>query len=77
MPAASATVRLAAMAASSVPASAGLPRRWKERLGYERSKALFDLAEDAKKHLLDFASTHDIDIEYVEGQLNVCPQATA
>jgi gamma-glutamylputrescine oxidase len=32
---------------------------------------LFDLAEDAKKYLLDFASTHGIDIEYVPGQLNV------
>ncbi|MCV9962873.1 FAD-binding oxidoreductase [Pararhizobium sp. BT-229] len=55
----------------------GTGQRWSPEdlegaLGFERSKALFDLAEDAKKYLLDFASTHAIDIEYVEGQLNVC-----
>ena len=32
-------------------------------LGFERSKALFDMAEDAKAHLLGFAKEHDIDIE--------------
>ncbi|WP_275788955.1 NAD(P)/FAD-dependent oxidoreductase [Pararhizobium gei] len=54
----------------------GTGQRWspedlEHTLGFERSKALFDLAEDAKAYLLDFATTHDIDIEYVPGQLNV------
>ena len=42
-----------------------------EELGYERARALFDLAENAKRHLLDFATAQNIDIEYVPGQLNV------
>ncbi|MGL4404886.1 MAG: NAD(P)/FAD-dependent oxidoreductase, partial [Notoacmeibacter sp.] len=29
-----------------------------------------DLAEEAKAHLLGFAATHDIDIEYVEGHIS-------
>lgn len=54
----------------------GTGQRWwpeeiEEKIGYERSKALFDLAEDAKRHLLDFATEHQIDIEYMPGQLNV------
>ncbi|MGR6466748.1 NAD(P)/FAD-dependent oxidoreductase [Rhizobium sp. PAMB 3182] len=44
-------------------------------LGFERAKALFDLAENAKKHLLGFAETHGIDIEYLPGQLNVAHKA--
>ena len=47
------------------------PEELEDSLGFARSKALFDLAEDAKKYLLAFASTHGIDIEYVPGQLNV------
>jgi gamma-glutamylputrescine oxidase len=46
-----------------------------EKLGYERSKALFELAERAKKHLLDFAAEHGIDIDYVPGQMNVAHKA--
>jgi gamma-glutamylputrescine oxidase len=42
-----------------------------EELGYERAKALFDLAENAKRHLLDFAAAENLDIDYVPGQLNV------
>ena len=42
-----------------------------EELGYQRARALFDLAENAKRHLLDFAAAQGIDIEYVPGQLNV------
>ncbi|QWW68423.1 FAD-binding oxidoreductase [Rhizobium sp. WYJ-E13] len=54
----------------------GTGQRWwpeeiEEKFGYERSKALFDLAEDAKRHLLDFAAEHQIDIDYMPGQLNV------
>ncbi|MEO0545199.1 MAG: FAD-binding oxidoreductase [Pseudomonadota bacterium] len=38
-----------------------------EALGLERARALFDLAEEAKAHLLGFAADNDIDIEYVAG----------
>jgi gamma-glutamylputrescine oxidase len=47
------------------------PEEMEETLGYERSKALFDLAERAKHHLLAFAEEHGIDIEYMPGQMNV------
>ncbi|MGG6896046.1 FAD-dependent oxidoreductase [Rhizobium sp. BR 315] len=47
------------------------PEEMEEKIGYERSKALFDLAEDAKHHLLDFASDHGIDIDFLPGQMNV------
>src|SRR5690606_29180479 len=36
-----------------------------------RAKALFDLAEEAKQHLLDFAAVNGIEIDYVPGQLSV------
>jgi gamma-glutamylputrescine oxidase len=54
----------------------GTGQRWRpeeleEKIGYERSKALFDLAEASKKHLLDFAIEHQIDIEFMPGQMNV------
>lgn len=38
-----------------------------ETLGLERARALFDLAEEAKAHLLGFAADNEIDIEYVAG----------
>ncbi|TDW36817.1 gamma-glutamylputrescine oxidase [Rhizobium azibense] len=47
------------------------PEELEEKIGYERSKALFDLAEASKKHLLDFATEHQIDIEFMPGQMNV------
>ncbi len=47
------------------------PEELEEKIGYERSKALFDLAEDSKRHLLDFASEHGIDIDFLPGQMNV------
>lgn len=47
------------------------PEELEEELGYERSKGLFDLAEHAKQHLLDFAAAQDLDIEFMPGQLNV------
>jgi len=47
------------------------PEELEETLGYERSKALFDLAERAKHHLLDFAAEQSIDIDYMPGQMNV------
>ena len=42
-----------------------------EALGWTRAKALFDLAEEAKQHLLDFAETNAIEIDYMPGQLSV------
>jgi gamma-glutamylputrescine oxidase len=47
------------------------PEEIEEKLGFERSKALFDMAEGAKRYLMDFASAHGIDMEYMPGQLNV------
>lgn len=50
-------------------------RSWAEDLekqyGFERAKGLFDLAEEAKAHLLGFAASHDIDIDYMPGQISV------
>ncbi|WP_296739304.1 FAD-binding oxidoreductase [Mesorhizobium sp.] len=50
-------------------------RAWAEELeaeyGLSRAKALFDLAEEAKAHLLDFSAANGIDIDYMPGQLSV------
>jgi gamma-glutamylputrescine oxidase len=50
-------------------------RAWAEELeaelGFTRAKALFDLAEEAKAHLLDFATANHIDIDYLPGQMSV------
>ncbi|TIV16300.1 MAG: FAD-binding oxidoreductase, partial [Mesorhizobium sp.] len=50
-------------------------RAWAEELeaeyGLSRARALFDMAEEAKAHLLDFAATNTIDIDYMPGQLSV------
>ncbi|TWH00596.1 gamma-glutamylputrescine oxidase [Mesorhizobium sp. J18] len=50
-------------------------RAWAEELeaefGFARAKALFDLAEEAKAHLLEFASTNGIEIDYMPGQISV------
>ncbi len=50
-------------------------RAWAEELedeyGFSRAKALFDMAEEAKAHLLEFAAANDIDIDYMPGQLSV------
>ncbi|WP_378944189.1 NAD(P)/FAD-dependent oxidoreductase [Mesorhizobium sp. ANAO-SY3R2] len=50
-------------------------RAWAEELegeyGFTRAKALFDLAEEAKAHLLDFAAANAIDIDYMPGQMSV------
>ena len=50
-------------------------RAWAEEteaeLGFARAKALFDLAEEAKAHLLGFAEAHGIDIEFMPGQMSV------
>ena len=47
------------------------PEELEAELGYERSRALFDLAENAKKYVLSFAETHGIDMEFMPGQMNV------
>ena len=39
--------------------------------GWTRAKALFDVAEEAKAHLLEFSQKHGIEIDYVPGQLSV------
>ncbi|MEX0404518.1 FAD-binding oxidoreductase [Aquibium sp. LZ166] len=39
--------------------------------GFERAKALFDLAEEAKANLLEFAETNGIEIDFRPGHLNV------
>ena len=47
------------------------PEELEAELGYERSKALFDLAENAKKYLMAFAEENGIDMEFMPGQMNV------
>ncbi|WP_336055850.1 NAD(P)/FAD-dependent oxidoreductase [Nitratireductor sp. CH_MIT9313-5] len=47
------------------------PEELEEELGFTRAKALFDLAEEAKHHLLDFAETNGIEIDYMPGQISV------
>ncbi|ASY61765.1 Oxidoreductase [Sinorhizobium sojae CCBAU 05684] len=42
-----------------------------EAIGHERAQLLFDMAESAKRYVLDFAREHAIDIEFVPGQLSV------
>jgi gamma-glutamylputrescine oxidase len=48
----------------------GWVEEFEAKLGFERTKALFDMAEDAKAHLLGFAKQHDIEIDYMSGQLD-------
>lgn len=47
------------------------PEEMEPVLGFERSKALFNLAESAKKHVMDFAAEHGIDMDFLPGQMNV------
>jgi gamma-glutamylputrescine oxidase len=42
-----------------------------EVVGWTRAKALFDLAEEAKAQLLEFATVNRIEIDYRPGQLSV------
>lgn len=50
-------------------------RAWPEdmeaELGFARAKALFDLAEEAKAHLLGFAGENGIDVEFMPGHMSV------
>src|SRR5690606_32417874 len=47
------------------------PDEVETKIGYDHSKALFDIAQDAKAYLMNFASSHGIDISYLPGQMNV------
>ncbi|KIP99744.1 oxidoreductase [Agrobacterium tumefaciens] len=47
------------------------PDEMEKQIGFERSKALFAIAEGAKHYVLDFARDHGIDMEFLPGQLNV------
>ena len=47
------------------------PEEMQAEFGFERAKALFDMAEHAKAYVLDFARNHQIDMEFMPGQLNV------
>ena len=42
-----------------------------QELGWTRAKALFDLAEEAKAHLHEFAKANQIEIDYQPGHLSV------
>lgn len=47
------------------------PDEMEPKFGYELTRALFDMAERAKAHLVDFASAHAIDIEHMPGSMSV------
>lgn len=51
------------------------PLEWEAEIGFERAKALFDLAEDAKRYLFDFTERHAIDMDFRPGQLSVVHRA--
>ena len=51
------------------------PEEMEAELGFTRAKALFDLAEEAKAHLLGFTQEHGIDIEYMPGHMSVAHKA--
>jgi len=51
------------------------PEEMEAKIGFERSKALFDMAEHAKHYVLDFARDHQIDMEFMPGQMNVSHKA--
>jgi gamma-glutamylputrescine oxidase len=42
-----------------------------KEFGFTRAKALFDLAEEAKAHLIEFSRTNGIEIDFRPGHLNV------
>lgn len=47
------------------------PEEMETKLGLERSRAFFRMAEDAKSYLLDFARDKQIEIDFRPGQLSV------
>ncbi len=46
------------------------PEEHESSFGRERAAHLFQIAERAKAHLLDFARDHDFEIDYVPGQIS-------
>lgn len=58
----------------------GTGQRWwpedhEDEFGLETSRAMFDMAEKAKTHLLDFAAAENIEIDYVKGHMIVAHKA--
>ena len=51
------------------------PDEMEGEIGFEQSKLLFDIAEDAKNYLRGFAVSRGIDMEYLPGQLYVAHKA--
>lgn len=47
------------------------PEELEGELGFTRAKALFDLAEEAKPHVLSFAERHGFGIDYTPGHISV------
>ncbi|MFD2236818.1 NAD(P)/FAD-dependent oxidoreductase [Aureimonas populi] len=47
------------------------PVELEKHIGLERSRTLFDVAEEAKAHLLAFSRENDIEIDYRPGQLSL------
>lgn len=55
----------------------GTGQRWwpeeaERSLGYDLSKSLFDMAENAKAYIHQFAAENAIDMDYVAGHMSVC-----
>ena len=47
------------------------PQEMEKEFGFARAKALFDLAEEAKAHLLEFTAANGIEIDFRPGHMNV------
>lgn len=47
------------------------PDEMEPQFGYERTRALFDMAERAKRYLLDFARDNEVEIDYQPGYMSV------
>jgi gamma-glutamylputrescine oxidase len=47
------------------------PEEMEKEFGFARAKTLFDLAEEAKAHLLEFAAANRIEIDFRPGHMNV------
>nr|WP_316652420.1 FAD-binding oxidoreductase [uncultured Gellertiella sp.] len=47
------------------------PDEMEPQFGYDLTRAMFDMAERAKQHLIDFAETHGIDMELMRGYMSV------
>jgi gamma-glutamylputrescine oxidase len=47
------------------------PEEYEEQFGLPLSRKLFDMAESAKRYVLDFATENAVDIDYVQGHMIV------